>query len=190
MGSESRLEFITKDSGERQQFASGMVRDVTTGKSNPLLAFDGPMFLRWVGLLTRGAVKYAKRNWMKASGEEEYERFQESAVRHFFQWLNGDTDEDHAAAVFFNINGAEYVKEKMKKPTSSDKEEVGTKWFTDFSTSRPLTPEEKLALERVQLQARPVQAEQSQRSEPHPVTSSERRTEVPLVDKRPASYSR
>jgi hypothetical protein len=43
----------------------------------------------------------------------EYERFQESAARHFEQWLEGENDEDHAAAVFFNINGAEYVKAKL-----------------------------------------------------------------------------
>jgi hypothetical protein len=46
---------------------------------------------------------------MKARGLEEYERFRESAFRHFLQWFNGETDEDHAAAVYFNINGAEYV---------------------------------------------------------------------------------
>jgi hypothetical protein len=124
-------EFITKDSGERQEFESGMVRDVTTGKAHVALAFDGPMFWRWVMLLTRGAVKYAVRNWMKASGQAEYERFKESAARHFYQWYRGDLDEDHAAAVFFNINGAEYVKEKIRletpkniKPTPSE-ENVG-----------------------------------------------------------------
>jgi hypothetical protein len=87
-----------------------MQRDTTTGKTRFDLAFDGPMFERWAELLTRGAVKYKARNWMKAAGTAELERFKESAVRHFIQWLRGDTDEDHGAAVFFNINGAEYVK--------------------------------------------------------------------------------
>ena len=49
---------------------------------------------------------------MKAEGPVEYERAWESAFRHFMQWYNGDRDEDHGAAVFFNINEAEYVKEK------------------------------------------------------------------------------
>lgn len=106
------MEFEVKDSGERQQFDSGMVRDVTTGKPNPALCLDGPMFHRWSDHLTKGAVKYEVRNWMKAAGDAEYERFRESAFRHFLQWWNGDTDEDHAAAVFFNVNGAEYVKGK------------------------------------------------------------------------------
>jgi len=107
--------FTIKDSGERHQFESGMVRDVTDDKIDYTLALDGPMFKRLAIHLTKGAKKYAKRNWMKARGEAELERFKESATRHFFQWLNGDTDEDHAAATIFNVNGAEYVKENMAK---------------------------------------------------------------------------
>ena len=106
-------EFKIKDSGERKKFDSGMVRDITEGKIDYSLIRDGVMFKRWASHITKGAIKYAKRNWMKASGEEEYERFKESACRHFEQWLNGDIDEDHAAAVFFNINGAEYVLTKI-----------------------------------------------------------------------------
>lgn len=109
-------EFTVKDSGKRQQFESGMVRDTTEGKTDYSLALDGPMFFRWAVHLTKGAVKYAKRNWMQANGQAEYERFRESALRHFLQWYKGDIDEDHASAAFFNINGAEYVKEKMNRP--------------------------------------------------------------------------
>jgi hypothetical protein len=104
--------FTVKDSGQRQEFASGMVRDVTEGKTDYSLVLDGPMFDRWAEHVTKGATKYDKRNWMKASGNAEYERFRESAFRHFLQWYRGETDEDHAAAVMFNINGAEYVKGK------------------------------------------------------------------------------
>jgi hypothetical protein len=99
-----------RDSGERQMFDSGMVRDVSDGKVDYLLLRDGPMLERWAVHMTLGSYKYTKRNWMLASGDAEYERFRESAARHFEQWLRGDTDEDHGAAVFFNINGAEYVK--------------------------------------------------------------------------------
>lgn len=119
--------FVVKDSGERAQFESGMVRDVTTGKMRPDLAYAGPMFWRWVKQLMLGAVKYGFGNWLKASGPEELDRFLESANRHFLIWyfwrkfgINmEDMDhpttkpltEDHAAAVFFNINGTEYVQE-------------------------------------------------------------------------------
>lgn len=108
--------FVIKDSGERKAFAGGMVRDITEGKTDYGLVLDGPMFERWAIHLTKGAKKYAKRNWMKAEGEEEYERFRESALRHFMQWYRGARDEDHASAVYFNINGAEYLAEKMATP--------------------------------------------------------------------------
>ncbi len=106
------MSFAVKDSGQRQQFESGMVRDVTEGKTDYSLTLDGPMFERWAVHLTKGAAKYDKRNWMQAQGAEELDRFRESAFRHFLQWYRGETDEDHAAAVFFNINGAEFVKGK------------------------------------------------------------------------------
>jgi hypothetical protein len=89
-----------------------MVRDVTDDKTDYTLVLDGPMFDRWAEHLTKGAVKYDARNWMKAAGEDEYNRFKQSALRHFLQWFRGEQDEDHAAAVFFNINGAEYVSER------------------------------------------------------------------------------
>ena len=63
--------------------------------------------------MNRGAKKYNERNWEKANGEEEMNRFKASAIRHFFQWMSGEEDEDHAVAVLFNINGYEYVKEKQ-----------------------------------------------------------------------------
>lgn len=105
--------FEVKDSGVREAYASGMVRDTAEDKVNYLLIFDGPMFDRWAAHLTAGARKYDKRNWMLAAGEAEYERFRESATRHFRKWLEGEVDEDHAAGVFFNINGAEYVRSRL-----------------------------------------------------------------------------
>jgi hypothetical protein len=105
--------YTVKDSGKREQFASGMQRDVTIGKARFDLVFDGPMLARYAEHLKKGAEKYSARNWMKADGIEELERFRESAARHFAQWMAGDRDEDHASAVYFNINGYEYVRDKM-----------------------------------------------------------------------------
>jgi hypothetical protein len=109
------MPFTIKDSGKREEFSGGMVRDTAEGKINYALIADGPMLKRWAEHLTKGAKKYAKRNWMKAEGQEEYERARESAFRHFMQWFNGETDEDHASAVFFNINETEYLKLKGVK---------------------------------------------------------------------------
>lgn len=102
--------FVIKDSGKREEFEGGMVRDTTEGKTNWALVADGPMLRRWAVHLTKGALKYEARNWLKAQGQVELDRAKESAFRHFMQWYNGDMDEDHAAAVFFNINEVEYIK--------------------------------------------------------------------------------
>jgi hypothetical protein len=111
----NRKMFTVKDSGERQRFASGMQRDVTNDKVRYDLVFDGPMVERWAAHLTKGAKKYEPRNWMKACSQAELDRFRESAVRHFVQYIQGDVDEDHAAATIFNINGMEYVKERLRE---------------------------------------------------------------------------
>ena len=110
------MSFEVKDSGERRQFASGMQRDVNTDKVLYDLIFDGPMMERYAIHLTKGAQKYTARNWMQANSEEELQRFRESAMRHMIQWFRGDRDEDHAAAVIFNLNGAEYVRHKLQNP--------------------------------------------------------------------------
>jgi hypothetical protein len=112
-------DFVVKDSGERQQFAGGMVRDTARGKMDYTRLLDGPMLERWAIHLTKGAVKYpdtepGRPNWTLAAGDTELHRFRESAFRHLMQWLRGDVDEDHAAAVFFNVNGACYVQDRMR----------------------------------------------------------------------------
>lgn len=77
------------------------------------------MYVRWAEHLTKGALHYGPNNWMQATGLPELLRFQESASRHFEQWLAGQRDEDHAAAVFFNINGGEYVRDRIGQGTES-----------------------------------------------------------------------
>jgi hypothetical protein len=111
--------FEIKDSGNRAEFGSGMVRDTAEGKINFLSVRFGPMLRRWAAHCTNGRVKYPDPepgipNWTLAEGPEELNRFRESAARHFEAWLAGERDEDHAAGVFFNINGAEYVRDKME----------------------------------------------------------------------------
>jgi hypothetical protein len=112
--------FTIKDSGARQEFAGGMVRDTTEGKINYLSTRFGPMYRRWAAHLTKGRAKYPDPepgvpNWTLAAGPEELNRARESALRHFEAWLDGELDEDHAAAVFFNVNLAEYVLSKTTR---------------------------------------------------------------------------
>ena len=100
--------------GENVVHASGTVRSSTVGKVDYTLVFDGPMLDRWANHLTAAIPSKGKRNWMHACTEADLERFREGAARHFRQWLRGDTDEDHAAAVYFNVCGAEYVRDRLR----------------------------------------------------------------------------
>lgn len=113
---EAQRAFVTKDSGVRAEFEGGMVRDSNAGKPRfdlitPLgVPYEEQLLTRWALLMGRGAEKYEDRNWEKGRGEAVYNRAVESAFRHFMQWLCGETDEDHAAAVLFNIQAAEYFR--------------------------------------------------------------------------------
>lgn len=112
-------DYITKDSGERLNFNSGMQRDVQAGKPrfDLLIATDDSyencLLTRWAKILARGAEKYCERNWEKANSIDEFNRFKSSAFRHFVQFIAGEDDEDHAAAVLFNINGMIYLMNKL-----------------------------------------------------------------------------
>jgi len=118
--------FVTKDSGERATIgASGMVRDTAAGKTDYTRVLDGPMFERWTQLLVRGEEKYPDvapgvPNWTLADDEPALQRFRKSAFRHFVQWIRGDRDEDHAAAIFFNVNGMEYVRDRIRAKAAAD----------------------------------------------------------------------
>ena len=107
-------EFLTLDSGKRLEFKGGMRRDVADDKPDFTLVWY-PFLLRLVKLLMRGLKKYGRDNWKLASGKEELDRFQQSALRHLYQYLDGQDDEDHMAAVCFNLMGAEYVKSKLNE---------------------------------------------------------------------------
>jgi len=98
----------------REHYDSGMHRDNQESKTKWHLVAPGPMLKRWAELMTRGAIKYDDNNWLKANSPEEQARFKESAFRHFMQWYYGiDTNEDHAAAIYFNVNGYEYVTKRI-----------------------------------------------------------------------------
>ena len=113
------MQYTTLDSGERKEYDSGMRRDLDENKARFDLVipagskYDDNMLYRWAMLMERGRRKYGERNWELACGKEELSRFRASAFRHFMQWYFDETDEDHAAAVFFNINAAETVKAKL-----------------------------------------------------------------------------
>lgn len=114
----TRLHTI-QDSGERVTYASGSMRDPGVGKIKWSRILFGPMARRWAQHLTMAEAKYPDAalgvpNFMLIKTEEERLRYKESALRHFMSWYYEEADEDHASAVFFNINGVEIIKEKRK----------------------------------------------------------------------------
>lgn len=93
------MQYVTKDSGHRQEFETGMRRDVQTGKPRYDLIPPRPL-KRLAELYSRGAEKYGEWNWSKGA---PYSRFVASTMRHLFQYIMGERDEDHLAAVCFNV---------------------------------------------------------------------------------------
>lgn len=97
------------------------MRDVAEGKPDfylclpKMIPYEEQMLTRFAALMERGAQKYSARNWELFQGEEELDRAKSSALRHLMQWINDEDDEDHAAAVYFNIMAAEMIKWKMKQ---------------------------------------------------------------------------
>lgn len=103
-------EFVTLDSGNRQEFSTGSLRDTDDGKPDySLISTHG--LTRLAHLMTRGAKKYGKHNWAKG---QPVSRFLASAFRHLMQYMMGDRTEDHLAAVAFNVFGIIHVEEENK----------------------------------------------------------------------------
>jgi hypothetical protein len=87
-----------KDSGKREEFDTGAVRDDTTNKGMPnLIKFE--MIDRLSKWLELGANKYSPRNWEKGM---PISRCFDSLFRHAYKANEGWTDEDHLAAVVCN----------------------------------------------------------------------------------------
>jgi len=87
------------DSGKRQEFSTGSVRDTNEGKGRydllPRIAIE-----RLAQHFENGARKYSCNNWRKG---QPLSRYIDSALRHTFKLLAGWTDEDHAAAAIWNL---------------------------------------------------------------------------------------
>lgn len=88
------------DSGARQEFATGSVRDLADGKGRFDLIPPYPL-QRLAEHYENGAKKYGDRNWEKG---QPVMRYLDSALRHMIKGLlAGDQSEDHASAVEWNI---------------------------------------------------------------------------------------
>ena len=100
-----------KDSGERRQFATGAVRDVTGGKGRYDLL--PPRAIREVAIhFQQGAAKYGDSNYLKGI---PLSVFLDSGLRHGFKTLAGEKDERHDRAWAWNalafLETAERIRE-------------------------------------------------------------------------------
>lgn len=99
------------DSGARQVLENGFTREPELDRPDylPLLTARGielvprELILRIAEHYFQGGLKYAPNNWRLGTDPATLERNRRSAVRHLVQWLRGDDDEDHLAAVTWNM---------------------------------------------------------------------------------------
>ena len=99
-----------KDSGERQNFETGSVRDTNVGKGR----FDlipPYALMRLAQHYENGAVKYNPRNWELG---QPLSRYLDSALRHLMKVLMGLNDEDHLSAATWNILAIVETQQRIK----------------------------------------------------------------------------
>lgn len=107
------------DSGQRETFSTGSVRDVADDKPRPEL-ISPIATLRLAMWYARGAKKYNDRNWEKG---QPYSRVTASLYRHLLSWMMGKTDEDHLAAVAWNAFAIMHYQDQVARgnlPASLD----------------------------------------------------------------------
>ena len=104
------------DSGARREFSTGSVRDAEGGKGRwDLLPFEGLM--RVARRFEAGGTKYGDRNWEKG---QPVSVMADSAARHLFKFLAGQSDEDHLGAALWNLLCAATIEERCMAGTLPD----------------------------------------------------------------------
>ncbi len=104
-------EFTIKDSGKRQEFDTGAVRD--TAENKPEFSLISPFALeRIASHMTKGKNKYSRHNWVKGI---PISRCYDSLLRHSIAFGKGDISEDHLAALCFNAMAIMHYQETNRK---------------------------------------------------------------------------
>lgn len=111
-------EFVEALEKARTAFEGGGVRDGAEKVERFELAwtadqpYEDQMLTRYARWMARGADKYADRNWESFASDDALEHAKGSLLRHVFKLLAGQVDEDHAAAVWFNVAAIELIRGK------------------------------------------------------------------------------
>jgi hypothetical protein len=92
-------EFQIRNSGQEQKFSTGAVRDVQSGKGRYDLLPMHALY-RIARVFELGALRYKEDNWRQGI---PLRRYADSAMRHLCKFIQGATDEDHAAQAAWNI---------------------------------------------------------------------------------------
>ena len=95
----SKEKFLLKDSGSREQYDTGAVRDIRKGKGRYDL-IPPTLLRRLAKLYESGAIKYSDWNWSKGIKNS---RCMDSALRHINQYREGYREEDHLVQAIFNL---------------------------------------------------------------------------------------
>ncbi len=121
-----------KDSGTKEAFATGSVRDAQTGKGRMDLV---PSWVVWLvsRVYEEGAIKYAARNWEKGQPLGQYIK---SAENHLAKLKMGMRDEPHASQVAWNMIG--YIFTAVMIKVGSRPTELND--MVDQFTSEPAEP--------------------------------------------------
>ena len=93
------MDYVIKDSGKRQEFDTGAVRDIQENKGR----FDllpAKAITKLAVHFEKGAKKYGDNNWQLGIPAK---RYVDSAMRHLFKYMDGQEDEDHLVACCWNI---------------------------------------------------------------------------------------
>ncbi len=108
----------TLEQGENRVFSTGAQRDTAEGKLRMSLLPQAAL-KRVMKRYLDGAEKYGENNWMKGMPMSAY---YDCAHRHLEAWWSGETGEDHAAAVVWNMlcamwsESTEHLDDKDKFP--------------------------------------------------------------------------
>lgn len=100
-----------KDTGKRQEFETGAVRDLGDEKGSYELV--SPLALKRIALIyEKGCKKYSPRNWEKGMSVG---RVLQSAIRHLEQYIEGYRDEDHLGQAAWNCMAAIHFEEMIER---------------------------------------------------------------------------
>ena len=93
------MTYNIKDSGKRKIFDTGANRDISSGQGR----FDllPPATVKALAIhYEKGCNKYGDRNWEKGIPISNYSS---SGLRHIFQFIDGQNDENHLIAAIWNL---------------------------------------------------------------------------------------